>query len=244
MAPTKKTTPTASRSKRVKPARPRASATSALARPKSHVDAAPRVRDAEATKRRLVEAVGAILARDGFSRLGVNAIAQQAGSDKQLIYRYFGGLPELLQAYAESESFWPTLEELAGGSLESLAARPVVERWEHALHHYIAQLRKRPLTQEILAWELSERNEVTARLEEVRERRGLAISQVLARDVPESVDVAALAAVLASAVHYLLLRARKIRLFNGIDLQTEAGWARLEEASRALLLGALRPPKR
>jgi AcrR family transcriptional regulator len=197
----------------------------------------------DATKRRLVDAVGTILARDGFARLGINAIAKEARTDKALIYRYFGGLPELLEVYAESASFWPTVEEMAGGSLESLAARPLRDRWRHALHHYIQQLRKRPLTQEILAWELSERNEVTARLEEVRERRSLALLNVLAHDVPAGVDVAAVAGVFGSAVHYLLLRARKIRVFNGIDLRSAEGWTRLEAAASAMVLGALDEPK-
>ena len=187
--------------------------------------------------------MGAILARDGFSHLGINAVADEARTDKALIYRYFGGLPELLEAYAEGASFWPTVEEMAGGSLDDLAAMPLLARWEHALHHYIQQLRKRPLTQEILAWELSERNEVTARLEDVRERRGLALSKALARDVPPGVDVPAIAGLFGSAVHYLLLRARTIRVFNGIDLRTDDGWTRLELAARAMILGALRNGK-
>jgi len=212
-------------------------------RPKGE-SAASRPRDVDATKRRLVDAVGAIVARDGFTGLGVNAVAQEAGTDKALIYRYFGGLPELLGAYAEGATFWPTVEEMAGGSLAELAALPLQERWSRALHHYIVQLRKRPLTQEILAWELAERNEVTIRLESVRERRGLQLAKVLAEGAPDMVDVPALMALLASAVHYLLLRARKIRVFNGIDLQTEQGWVRLEAAAKAMVLGALRQTKR
>jgi AcrR family transcriptional regulator len=200
---------------------------------------ATRTRDVAATKRRLIEAVAAILARDGFSALGINAIASEARTDKALIYRYFGGLPDLLEAYAESESFWPTVEEVAGGSLKALAEMPLVARWEHALHHYIVEIRKRPLTQEILAWELSERNEVTARLEDVRERRGLSLMKVLAKGAPRGFDVPAVTGLFASSVHYLVLRARKIRVFNGIDLRTEVGWERLEHAAKAMVLGAL-----
>jgi AcrR family transcriptional regulator len=200
-----------------------------------------RPRDVEATKRRLVDAVGAILARDGFSRLGVNAVAQEAGSDKALIYRYFGGFAQLLEAYAESTAFWPTTEEMAGGPLGELAALPLAARVDRVVASYVAQLRARPLTQEILAWELAERNEVTARLEEVRERRGLELMMVLARELPPGVDLAAVASILAGGVHYLLLRARRIRVFNGIDLHTEEGWSRLETAARAMVLGALRP---
>ena len=200
-----------------------------------------RPRDAEATKLRLVNAVGSILARDGFSRLGINAIAAEAGTDKALIYRYFGGLPQLFEAYAESTAFWPTIEEMAGCSLKELAAMPFRARWERALHHYIYEIRRRPLTQEILAWELSERNEITARLEDVRERRSLAILKVLADGAPPRTDLAAIAGIFGGAIHYLLLRARKIRMFNGIDLSTEKGWERLEASAQAMVLGALRP---
>jgi AcrR family transcriptional regulator len=201
--------------------------------------AASRPRNVDATKRRLVEAVGAILARDGFSRLGVSAIAHEARTDKVLIYRYFGGLPQLFEAYAESGNFWPTVEEMAGGTLEELMTLPLEARVERAVGSYIRQIRSRPLTQEILAWELSERNEVTSRLEGVRERRGLALMKALGHDLPADVDLPSLASVLAGAVHYLLLRARKIRVFNGIDLRTDEGWTRLEAAARSMIMGAI-----
>jgi hypothetical protein len=131
---------------------------------------------------------------------------------------------------------------MAGGSLEALAAMPLVERWEHVFRCYIAEIRRRPTTHEILAWELMERSEVTARLEEVRERRGLELMKALARDAPSHIDVAAVSSLFASSVHYLALRARQIRVFNGIDLRTEEGWTRLFEAARTLFLAALRPP--
>jgi AcrR family transcriptional regulator len=200
---------------------------------------AVRPRDVEATKRRLLDAVGAILARDGFSQLGVNAVAHEARTDKALIYRYFGGFGELLEAYAESASFWPTVEEMAGGPLDELAALPVAARVQRVVHHYVQQLRMRPVTLEILAWELSERNEVTIRLEGVRERRGLALMKALGGDLSPGVDLAAIAAVLAGSVHYLLLRGRWIRIFNGIDLRSDEGWARIEAAGRSMVLGAL-----
>jgi AcrR family transcriptional regulator len=200
---------------------------------------ASRPRDVDATKRRLVDAVGAILARDGFMHVGVNAVAHEARTDKALIYRYFGGLPELLEAYAESAGFWPTVEEMAGEPLDTLAARPFDERWQRALGAYLAALRKRPTTLEILAWELVERNEVTARLEDVRERRGLQLMRALAHDAPRGADVAAVSSIFSAAVHYLLVRARHIRVFNGIDLRTDEGWSRLQEAATAMVRGAL-----
>ena len=48
------------------------------------------------TEKRLLEAVSHIVENDGFTKIGVNRIANQAGCDKVLIYRYFGGLDGLL----------------------------------------------------------------------------------------------------------------------------------------------------
>lgn len=62
-------------------------------------------RDKETTKLRLIGAVGSLLAREGFGSLGVNALATEAGVDKVLIYRYFGGMDNLLAAFGRSSDF-------------------------------------------------------------------------------------------------------------------------------------------
>ena len=69
-------------------------------------------RNKEETKDRIIDAAGRLLAEGGFRKLGVNAVAREAGVDKVLIYRYFGGMPELLRAFGVSGDFWPTFEEL------------------------------------------------------------------------------------------------------------------------------------
>ena len=68
--------------------------------------------------------MGEVLARDGFGAIGVNAIARQAGVDKVLIYRYFGGLPELLRAWGASGRFWPRVADLLGADPQALLALP------------------------------------------------------------------------------------------------------------------------
>jgi AcrR family transcriptional regulator len=46
----------------------------------------------------IIAAARAMLVEKGFGGWGVNAIARAAGCDKQLIYRYFGGLDGLAEA--------------------------------------------------------------------------------------------------------------------------------------------------
>ena len=52
----------------------------------------------EDTTDRILTAALDLLAAEGFSALGINPIARRAEADKQLIYRYFGGMEGLLAA--------------------------------------------------------------------------------------------------------------------------------------------------
>jgi AcrR family transcriptional regulator len=212
--------------------------------------AAGRPRDREATKRLLVEAVGRVLARQGFRAIKVNVVAREAGVDKVLIYRYFGGLPGLVAAFANSGDFWPDSRELAGCDEQAFMALPFVERLVVVTRNYLRGLRRRPLTQEILAWRFMEQNELTAALDSVRQSVGTRILTLLqsnteaAPDVVSAqpltellqnnveaapgLDITALYAILGSVVNHLGVRGRTEKIFAGLPLDDEEAWERLE----------------
>ena len=202
-------------------------------------------RDRAATEERILAAVGVVLARDGFRAVGVNAIAREAGIDKVLIYRYFGGLPELLRRWGASGRFWPTANELLGDDVAAVRELPLEVRYALFFDRFIDALRARPLTIEILAAEIVERNELTVIMEEQREQWGEQIEMLFGGDAFRSrPELRGITLLLVAGVQYLLVRARMVRVFGGIDLRSEAGWAALKAslnaASRPLLasLGA------
>jgi hypothetical protein len=47
---------------------------------------------------------------------------------------------------------------------------------------------------------------------------------------------------LLAGVQYLLLRSRRIRIFGGVDLHSDAGWARLKQSIRLLAQDAFAQP--
>jgi AcrR family transcriptional regulator len=102
-------------------------------------------RNREATRARLIDAVGALLARKGFKGLGINAVAREAGVDKVLIYRYFGGLQQLIAAFGREGDFWPSIKELAGGDVEAYSRLPVIEQLSQLSSNFTQAIRKRPL---------------------------------------------------------------------------------------------------
>jgi len=61
--------------------------------PRSRTDASPestRPRDADATRRALLDAARALFAQDGYDATTVRAVADRAGVNQALLFRYFG----------------------------------------------------------------------------------------------------------------------------------------------------------
>ena len=192
------------------------------------------VRDREATRTRLIEAVGRVIARKGFKAVGVNAIAREAGVDKVLIYRYFNGLPGLIAAFGSTGDFWPGATELAGGNLDEFMHLPIPDRLSQMAGNYLEAILRRPLTQEIMAWEMVERNELTVLLEDIREHSFNEFFKTVMKDSRPGADIQAMAAIVGAAINYLVTRSRNTRWFGGIDLASDDGWRRLMGAVEAM----------
>lgn len=199
-------------------------------------------RDKDATKARLIEAVGALIAREGFSAVRINAVAREAGVDKVLIYRYFDTLSGLLAAFGEEGDFWWSIEELMAPPLPGPADGGLAACLARIFDRHVDFLRRRPVTLEIIAWEMSSRNELTIALETVRERRSRALIEAVAahlgRDAAELQRRTAPAmALLGAGANYLAARARHVRTFSGLALDEEADWQALSHSVRMLLAG-------
>jgi AcrR family transcriptional regulator len=184
-------------------------------------------RDATETRARIIAAVGRIIIRDGLTAMGVNALAREAGCDKVLIYRYFGDLEGVYQAFASQGDFWWTLDELCAG-IEP-RKMPLAEAVKLLLRRHALALRGRPMTLAVLAAELVNRTRLVVALERVRERRSLELNDWLARNyaLPHSVDFECIALLLGAAINYLAARARSIKVMSGIPIKSDADWERL-----------------
>ncbi len=191
-----------------------------------------RQRDRGRTETRILDAVGALLVREGFTGLGVNAIAAQAGVDKVLIYRYFGGFDGLLEAYAGYADLWWRAEELIGDSLPPPARDSFADWVTLILARHVRALRDRPATRAVLVWELVERNPLTEALGRLRGERSFAVMAALVERLGHGGGSRAgpVVALLAAALQYLLVRSAVFDDWLGLDLSDRAGWVRLEGA--------------
>ena len=198
-----------------------------------------KIRDKQITSRRLISAVGSLLAKKGFKGIGVNAVAREAGVDKVLIYRYFGGLEGLIAAFGKEGDFWPSALELAGGDLKKFSQMPLDERLSVFASNFIDALRKRPLTQAIMAWEIIEPNGLTEELERIREQGIIEFFQMFFVEDQIQIDLQAIIMLIGAGTSYLVLRSKNIDLFGGLDLGSEQGWKRIEKAIETITHGVL-----
>lgn len=193
-------------------------------------------RNKEATKARILEAVGKVLAEGGFRQLGINAIAREAGVDKVLLYRYFDGLPSLLQTFGKEGNYWPSVEDLVAG-VDADQAASLADWATQLLSQLLHELQLRPITQEILRWEILEGNELTRELATVRDQVAQGSLGFLAEkfSIPTERDIPAISAILIAGVVYLVLRSKANSTFLGIDLTSSTGWQRIELAAASII---------
>jgi hypothetical protein len=90
---------------------------------------------------------------------------------------------------------------------------------------FIDALRKRTLTIEILAMEIDAPNALSQVLDEVREKWGKSVAQVLGGDShPDALELNVSITLIVAGVQYLLVRARRTEMWSGIPIQQEQGW--------------------
>jgi len=193
-------------------------------------------RNKTATRTKLIEAVITILRTRGFENLGINAAAEEAGVSKVLIYRYFGDLDGLYGAVADQ------LDMLKGEAILEAFQRdpklPLRERVKGAFLAARRNLAADELTMQLMIQELSHENALTRALAEARERQGIALTRRLSQALDDELDFEALLSLASSSIYYLTLRSRSVRYYNGIDIQSEAGWERLCGFLADLVVGA------
>lgn len=194
-------------------------------------------RNSENTKQRIIDAAMRLLSEGGFASFGVNSVAREAGVDKVLIYRYFGGLPELLREIAGRSEFWPDAEEIIGVGRDEIASLDLRRIAAMIIKGRMRELRKRPLTQEIMRWEMIEKNDLTEELHKEREKKGWELFNMLpvSFSIPEEMDLEAIAALAIAGATYLVLRSKTAGTFQGVSLHTEEGWRRFEKAIDTLV---------
>lgn len=187
-------------------------------------------RDRETTEEKLIDAVGELIVDAGFEALGVRRVAERAGVNKTLIYRYFDSLDGLIYAYMKQHDFWLNMTSERPDSsdikayLKAFYRRQIVEYREHTV---LKRVRR---------WELSSRNEFAAEIRAQRERNGVQFLEMMAGFATiEKERVQAITALVDAGIAYLALLEENCRMYNGIDIESDEGWAQIARGIDTLI---------
>ncbi|GAB3760899.1 TetR/AcrR family transcriptional regulator [Spirosoma pomorum] len=191
-------------------------------------------RDRAQTEKRLIEAVGQIITESGFDKIGINRIASRSGINKILIYRYFGGLDGLLQAYYQQTRS----NIITSIDPEEFRHLPLDQFFEKSCD-YLIQL-YRSLRHDVEAQEFFKaRLLANANVDSIPNEREEQLCQVIDElsNISQIENGRAVAAVLSSALTVLSIRGQQAQSVLGIDLRTEAGIEQVEGAFRLIYQG-------
>lgn len=196
-----------------------------------------RIKDRAATEKAIFNAAKVLLAEEGFQGFGINAVARRAGCDKQLIYRYFGGLEGLIAAIGEDLGSWvqDRIPEDTGG----MFLLTYGDLMEKLALYYIEALRSDPLVCKIVAWEVSEN---TPQVKQLAEARAKALSKWLDKmrgslQPPKSIDTTAINAVLFAAIQHLVVAGATNGQFAGVALKSNRDWDKIGTAVKHIVRG-------
>lgn len=208
--------------------------------PKKRKRTSGAIRDKERTKNKMVQAVGKVLLKKGYTGLNASAIAREAGLDKSLVWTYFGGLDNLVEEYIALRDFW---KFKAKDSIENLTtvSKEVNEHDMTALLQFQFQaLLDDKILQRIMLWGISEKKDFLRNLSDEREIIGEAIFKNIDPQFKDSnVDIRGILAILVAGIYYLVLHGKiNGSLFCGIDLNTSIGEQRIKESISQIIFMA------
>lgn len=189
------------------------------------------------TMAKLIQAVGIILKKEGYTGLTVGNVAREAGVDRKLISNYFGTLDHLIETYIKNKDYWSSVHEIAKKSLtttEQLSSQYILENFLLTL---IDHFSKDEEMQHVVLWQISEQHMSMSHLTQFREKISAHFFPAAEQELKDSqVDIRAISSILAAGIYYLVLHTKTTTsTFCEIDLTTDTGMDRIKNTIKQIL---------
>ncbi|RYE56106.1 MAG: TetR/AcrR family transcriptional regulator [Sphingobacteriales bacterium] len=183
------------------------------------------MKDKEQTKRKLIDAVGMIIKTKGFSGLRISKVAGLAGVDRKLVYRYFGNLSNLTEAYIAENDYWFIFAEHFKILSKELDNRNIQAFITDVLQGLFKHFLNDKEMQNLILMELSGDNPIMRSIHNVRELIGQQLFEATdSRFQPTNVNFRAISALLVGGIYYMILHTRKNGYqFADVNLKSDEG---------------------
>lgn len=190
------------------------------------------LRNKERTRKKWIEAVGAVLREKGYVGLTVKNIVEKAGMDRRLINLYFGDVNNLINEYLDHTDYWisniaPKFKNIVENSQEFGKVEIIT-----ILHTLFDEVNKSEDLLKILNWEIGEYNERLRVLANNREEMSKPIFKMTDSDFNgSSINLRAITALLISGIYYLNMHSKvNGSTFCEIDIKKPKGKKAIKDA--------------
>ncbi len=167
------------------------------------------IRDKSRTKAKLINAVGTVLQKKGYSNLNAANIARVAGVDKKLVWTYFGSVDNLIEEYIELRAFWRL--NIPNSTISKITENSRKKKREDVtllLFDYFDIFSKDIALQKIIHWEMGESKKILRKIADKREMTGEHLFSLIDKQFENSeTDIRATIALLLGGIYYLNLHA-------------------------------------
>lgn len=99
----------------------------------------------EARREQILDVTGAIVVREGFEAVSIQAVAAGAGISRPIVYEHFGDLPGLLEALVKRE-MGAAMEQVAETRLRDLSEGDPTELMLESLGRFLSAVERHPGT--------------------------------------------------------------------------------------------------
>jgi AcrR family transcriptional regulator len=190
------------------------------------------MKDKEQTKRKLIQAVGEIIKTEGFSNLKISKIAKKAEVDRKLIYRYFGNLNYLIEAYVVENDYWMVFSDQMKKMLDEHTYASSQELITAILQNQFKFFISRKEMQRLILWELSVNSPLMRSIHNARESLGQNFLELTDEHFRNSnVNFKAVAALLVGGIYYTILHTvYNGGTFTGLDINSQEGIDEIRKA--------------
>jgi len=189
------------------------------------------------TERRLIQAVGEIFRTEGYAGVRLNRISRKATINKNLIYRYFGSPQQLFKIYIEQQDFWSFyrdhIDEILAANKQDKGRDLAKTVLENQLDYFFDNEEM----QQLIRWEISEKNPISRGISDMREHIGEQMLQLTDEHFKNSyVNFRVLLALMIAGVYYIVLHTKvNGSTFCGIDINETDDMQKLHSTMRQMI---------
>ncbi|MBN8823024.1 MULTISPECIES: TetR/AcrR family transcriptional regulator [unclassified Spirosoma] len=186
------------------------------------------------TTQRIVEALEDVIAEYGLEGVGVNRVAEKANVSKVLIYRYFGGMEGLLEYYVKMGKLFPVFTPAVLDQIRPLHESDVARIWYRQVIQTYRYFRTFKAAREILKASVIENDSIASTTTRAQDEEMTRLVSQLS--FVKGADTQAVSAVILGAMNYLTIMAQNDHTMISIDLRSEEGWQRIENAVKTIYI--------